>query len=166
MHGEVDPATNDRPSRDDLGAAHLGRHAAPPSARSTTSGSSVATSASKSPSRAAARNASTTSRWRLTSTSGVGGLGADAAAGPAGQLAGRLGERSRRVAISSNGTREHVVQHEGEPLGWCQCLEHDEQREPDRVGKQRLVLGIDAVGGVDDRVGKVRTQRLLAAYRT
>jgi hypothetical protein len=39
---------------------------------------------------------------------------------------------------------EHVVQHEREPLGRRQRLEHDEQREPDRVGEQRFVLGVDA----------------------
>ena len=37
---------------------------------------------------------------------------------------------------------EHVVQDEGEALGRCQRLEHDEQREPDRVGQQRLVVRV------------------------
>ena len=48
---------------------------------------------------------------------------------------------------------EHVVQHEREPLGGRQRLEHDEQREPDRVGQQRLVLGVDPVrrGSRSDR---------------
>jgi hypothetical protein len=43
------------------------------SARSTTSGSSIESSASKSPPREAARKASTTSRWRLRSVPGIAG---------------------------------------------------------------------------------------------
>jgi hypothetical protein len=45
---------------------------APPSDRSTTSGSSTATSPSRSPARAAAKKASTTSRWAARSASGAG----------------------------------------------------------------------------------------------
>jgi hypothetical protein len=59
--------------------------------------------------------------------------------------------------------REHVVQHEREPLRRAQRLKHDQQREPDRVGQQRFVLGIGPVGRVDDRVRHVHVQRLLAA---
>ena len=115
------------------------------SARSTTSGSSTATSASKSPSREAARNASTTSRWRVEVGVGERVLALDAAARAAGELAGR-----RRGAVEDprdlvEGHGEHVVQHEREPLGRAQRLEHDEQREADRVGQQRLVLGVGAV---------------------
>ena len=44
----------------------------------------------------------------------------------------------------------------------AQRLEHDQQRKADRVGEQRLVLGVGAVGGVDDRVGHVHVERLLA----
>ena len=51
----------------------------------------------------------------------------------------------------------------GEPLCRRQRLEHDEQREADGVGEQRLVLGVDPVGGVDDRVGNVHVERLLAS---
>jgi hypothetical protein len=40
---------------------------------------------------------------------------------------------------------EHVVQHEREPLGGSQRVEHHEQREPDRVGEERFLLGVDAV---------------------
>jgi hypothetical protein len=35
------------------------------------------------------------------------------------------------------------VQHEREPLGRRQRLEDHEQREPDRVGEQRPLLGVD-----------------------
>ena len=58
--------------------------------------------------------------------------------------------------------REHVVQHEREPLGRCQRLEHDEQREPDRVREQRLMLRVDALLGTDDRLGNAGLQGLLA----
>ena len=39
------------------------------------------------------------------------------------------------------------MQHEREPLGRRQRLEHDEHGDTDRVREQRLVLGI--AGGVD-----------------
>lgn len=48
-------------------------------------------------------------------------------------------------AISVEGEGEHVVQHEGEPLGGAQMFEHDQQRQPDRVGEQRLLLRVGAV---------------------
>ena len=58
---------------------------------------------------------------------------------------------------------EHVVQDEGQPLGGGERLEHDQQREPDRVGEQRLVLRVDGVGAVDQRVGEAHVlQRRLA----
>ena len=37
--------------------------------------------------------------------------------------------------------------------------------EADRVREQRLVLGIHAVGAIDDRVGQPRAQRLLPPNR-
>ncbi len=66
-------------------------NAAPTSARSTTSGSSTASSASKSPSRAAAKNASTTLRCAARSASGAGVPALDAAARAAGELARGIG---------------------------------------------------------------------------
>ena len=59
--------------------------------------------------------------------------------------------------------REHVVEHEGQALGRRQGLQHDQQREAHRVGQQRLVLGVGSVLAVDDRLGHVRAERLLAA---
>jgi hypothetical protein len=56
------------------------------------------------------------------------------------------------------------VQHKHEPLGRRQRLEHDEQRQADRVRQQRLVLGIHPVGTVDDRFGDVNADRLLAPH--
>jgi hypothetical protein len=42
-----------------------------------------------------------------------------------------------------------------------QRLEHDQEREPDRVGEQRLLLGVEVVG-TDDRLGDPRVGRVLA----
>jgi hypothetical protein len=55
------------------------------------------------------------------------------------------------------------VEHVGEPLGRRQRLEHHEQGEADGVGEQRLVLGVDGVGAVHDRIGQALVERLLAA---
>ena len=66
----------------------------------------------------------------------------DAAAGAAGELARRLGRAvdDRRDLVEGHG--EDVVQDEREPLGRRQRLEHDEQRQADRVRQQRLVLRV------------------------
>ena len=90
----------------------------------------------------------------------------DAAAGAAGELArgGRGAVDQRADLVEGHG--EHVVQDEGEPLGGRERLEHDQQGEPDRVGEQRLVLGVDGVGAVDQRVGDAHLlQRRLAPRR-
>src|SRR6266571_3511300 len=42
------------------------------------------------------------------------------------------------------GHGKDVVQHEREALGGSQGIEDHEQRETDRVGQQRLVLGVDS----------------------
>jgi hypothetical protein len=54
------------------------------------------------------------------------------------------------------------VENEGQSFGRGERLEHDQQCETNRVGKQRLVLGIAALGWVDDRVSQVHVERLLA----
>ena len=54
------------------------------------------------------------------------------------------------------------MKDEREPFRWGERLEHHEQRQADRVGEQRLVLGVGAVSGVDDRVGHAHVERLLA----
>jgi hypothetical protein len=136
--------------------------AAPPSARSTTSGSSTATSASKSPSRAAARNASTTSHCASRSASGPGGDSTHASPRTAGELVHSLWRALQDLRDVAERHREHVVQYEREPFRRCQHLEHYQQRQTDRVGDQRLVLGVGAVSGVDHRVGNAHIQWLLA----
>ena len=65
----------------------------------------------------------------------------------------------RRDLVEGHG--EHVMQDEREPLGGSQSVEYHEQGEPDRVGEQRLMLGVGSVLGADDRVGHVRAERLL-----
>ena len=40
--------------------------------------------------------------------------------------------------------REDVVEDEGDSLGRGQRVEHDEQRQPDRVGEEGLVLGVES----------------------
>jgi hypothetical protein len=54
------------------------------------------------------------------------------------------------------------VQHERESLRRGQRVQHREQRQSDRIRQQRLVLGIDPVRPVDERIGKPACERLLA----
>jgi hypothetical protein len=109
------------------------------SAYSTTSGSSNSRSASKSPPRDAARNASMTCRWRVTSESG--------AAAPCTRRRARLaschtatGVRPTIGAISSKGTANMSCSTNAtrsqEPT-----FEYHEQRQTYRVAKERFVLG-------------------------
>ena len=120
--------------------ANLARRPGPPaaaSARSTTSGSSSATS------RRSHRRARPRRRRRRPSLRfhvGVRGRGRslDAAACAAGQLARRVRGPLDDGRDLLEGQVEDVVQHERDPLGRRQRLEHHEQREADRVGQQHL----------------------------
>jgi len=47
--------------------------------------------------------------------------------------------------------REHVVQDEGDAFGGGQCVQDDLQRHSDRVREQRLVFGVFAGCGGDER---------------
>jgi len=58
------------------------------------------------------------------------------------------------------------VQDEGEPLRRRQGLEHDEQREPDTLCEQGLLLGIVGVVGAQDRLGQPRAGVLLGTGAT
>jgi hypothetical protein len=100
---------------------------------------------------------------RLDVGVGNGSLGADAPARAAGELAGRLGGAldNRRDLIE--GHAEDVVQHEREPLRRRQRLEHDEQREPDGIGEERLVLRIDSVRSIEKQVREPPGERLVSA---
>ena len=70
------------------------------------------------------------------------------------------GVRSTMGAIWSNGTGEDVVQHERQPLGRRQGVQHHEQRQAHRVGQQRPVLGVVFAFRLDDRIRQVRDQLL------
>jgi hypothetical protein len=76
-------------------------------------------------------------------------------------LARRVGRAVQDGADLVERDREDVVEDVGEPLR-RQRLEHDEQRQADGVGEQRLVLRVDAVCAVDDRVRQMLVERLLA----
>ena len=93
---------------------------------------------------------------------GHGVLRPHAATGAARELTGRLGGAidDRRDLVEGHG--EDVVEHEREPLGGAQRLEHHQQRETDGVGQQCLVLGVGAVRAVDDRLRDVHVERLFA----
>jgi hypothetical protein len=136
------------------GAADLGgntrRHGANVGA-ATASGCSTASSPSKSP-RAAARNASTTARWRARSASGTtaapapgGGPGWPAAASPecapGPPRSGRRAPRSCRAAPTPAARRAPA----------CPAPPAAPSRSP---GQQRLPLGVDPVVGL--RIGSGR----------
>ena len=116
---------------------------------------------SKSPLRNAARKASTTSRCRPRIRAGR-----CAAAHTAPRAAGELSRRlcgtadDRRDLLERHG--EHVVQHEGEAFRRRQPVEHDEQREPDRIREERFLLGAAPARAGRDRLRRVRGERLLA----
>ena len=89
---------------------------------------------------------------------------AHAAPGAACELAGRLRRAvdHRRDLVEWH--REHVVQHEREPFGRAERVEHDLQRDPDGVRQQRLVLGVGpGHRRADERLRNEGVQRLLAA---
>ena len=83
------------------------------------------------------------------------------AAGAAGELPRGVGRAPHDGGDLVEGHGEHVVQHEREPLGGSQGLEHHEQRETDRVGQQRFLLGVDCRPRGSRRLRHVRVQRLL-----
>ena len=65
---------------------------------------------------------------------GLGRLGAH----PSSRSTGQLASRRRRPVDDGRdlveADAEHVVEHERQSLGRRQCLEHDQQRDPHRVG--------------------------------
>ena len=110
----------------------------PPSLCSTTSGSRTATSASKSPS-CASHPAPRAARQLARCVGGPVDHGSD--------LAERHGE--------------HVVQHERQPLGGGQLLEHHQHRQPDGVRQQRLVLRVNTFLKRHDRLRDAHVDGLL-----
>ena len=82
---------------------------------------------------------------------GLGGhIGAlDPAPRPARQLPGRNLRAADDRSDVFERHREHVMQHKRHPLGGAQGLEHDEQRQADRVGHHRFMLRVRC--RLDDR---------------
>jgi hypothetical protein len=125
-------------------------------------GSSTASSASKSPSREAAKNAETAPRCRVRSPSGSGGP-LDSPARPACELLrGGFGAIEQRRDIRERHF-EHVVKHERKPLRRGQRVKNDEQREPNRIGEQSFLLRVEVLAECDDGVGDVEVDPVLAS---
>ena len=123
---------------------------APASARSTTSGSRMASRPLEVP--LARRGEEGVDDRALPGGIGRGcgsGCAARAAAAwpgwPAAWRRPGNGPGSGPISLERHG--EDVVQHEREPLGGRQRVEDDEQRETDRVGQQRMLARVVA-GGV------------------
>ena len=125
----------------------------PPSERSTTSGWRTATSASKLPSRAAAKKAATT--WRCWAQVGVRCLEPRRGHGdePGGELPCRIGRAADHRGDVVEGHVEHVMHHEGQPLGRRQGVEHDLEGQSHGVGQHRLLLGCRQPRALGRRVG-------------
>jgi hypothetical protein len=136
--------------------------AARPSERTTTFGSSTASSRWKSPSRDAARNASTLRPLAVEIRVGHR-RSLDAAAGTARELP----HGGRRPADDPSDLAErhaeHVVQHEGHALGRPQGIEDGEKRKSERVTQERLLLGVGSGLRTHDRIRDVRVERRLTA---
>ena len=133
--------------------------AAPRSTRSTTSGSSTPSSVVE-----VALAGGGEERVDELALAGEVGVGlrrraAHAAAGAAGELAcgGRGTVHDRRDRLERH--REQVVQDEREPLRRRQRLEHDQQREADAVGQQRLVLRAGGTIGSGRRASSGSSRR-------
>ncbi len=90
----------------------------------------------------------------LTHLVGIGARrgAAHAAPRPARELAGRVRCPADDLGDLVERHAEHVVEDEREALGRRQRLEHDEQREPERVREDRCLLGIDLVVQAHDRL--------------
>ncbi len=73
------------------------------------------------------------------------------------------GERPNDFADLGERHVEDVVQHESDPLARAQRLEHDQQRRPDRVGQQHLVLGAKWIGPVRAWFGQAHPGGIFSA---
>lgn len=60
------------------------------------------------------------------------------------------------------GQFEHVMEDEGQSLSGSQGIEHDEERQADRVGKERLVLWSKFSRWADDRIGEMHLEGFLS----
>ncbi len=81
----------------------------------------------------------------------------------AGQLPGRgLGTAHDRSDLIE-GDREHIVQNKGDPLGWTERLEHHLQGKPHRACQQQLLLRVELVNIVENRIRHAQAAGLLAS---
>lgn len=96
---------------------------------------------------------------------GVGGRRGrlHAAAGSARQLAGRERRATNDGRDLVEGHREEVVEHEGQPLGRYQRVQHDQQRQGDPIGKERQLLGVAVLGPAHQPVRHKGAQGRLTA---
>ena len=75
-------------------------------------------------------------------------------AAPAGEHLGSVGGPADDLTDLLERHREHVVQHERQPLGGAEGIEHHQQCQPDRFGEQRVVLGRSAAVLGYDQLGQ------------
>ena len=111
------------------------------------------------------RRPSTTSRCRARSASGAGRRRPAPAGGHGWRVGGWPRASVPRWRDLVEGHAEDVVQHERHPLGRRQRLQHHQQRQPDRVRQQRLVLRVGPASArrrLDRPSRTLRVQRLLA----
>ena len=81
------------------------------------------------------------------------------------RLASWLGAPGERPDDRRDLVKRHVeqlVQYKSKPFRQAAAFEHDKQRQADRVGENRFLLGVDALAG-HDRVGNMLAERLFAA---
>jgi hypothetical protein len=80
--------------------------------------------------------------WRCSARTDAFGFGSLQSAASAGELAGSLGRATEDGGDFLEGDGEHVVENEGQTLGWRQTIEHDEECETDRIGQESLLLRV------------------------
>ena len=86
----------------------------------------------------------------------------DSAPRPARELSCCLGRSPDHRSDLGEGHLEHVVEHEREPLGRREGIEHDQEREADRVGQHRFLFGLAHSLDADIGIGEVAIERFLA----
>ena len=72
-----------------------------------------------------------------------------------------FGERPRDGGDLVEEHGEHVVEYERQPLGRCEGVQDDQERQPDPLGQEGLVLWVGPVLGAIGRVGQAGAQWFL-----
>ena len=139
---------------------------APRSARSTTSGSRTPRSASKSPPRAAARKASTTSRWRVRLTSRTGTVPCTWRRAPAGGVAVPRSESVARWARFHRTARQTCRAGPMRVSSSGPSVSRTTSRAmPTESARSTACSGSIPVAAADDWIGHTQLQRFLLAPR-